>query len=96
MTKSMQILSIEQHIYLIRGHKVMLDSDLARIYGVTTKRLNQQVYRNAARFPLEFMFQLTANEAEFLRLQNATLKMKGSGMEKPEADPLKVKGFRHE
>lgn len=53
---------IEQTILLIRGHRVMLDSDLARVYGVTTKRLNEQVKRNHARFPDDFMFQLTADE----------------------------------
>ena len=64
---------IEQRIYLMHGLKVMLDADLARIYGVTTKRLNQQVRRNLKRFPQDFMFQLTKEEADSLRLQNATL-----------------------
>ena len=50
---------IEKLIYLIRGQKVMLDSDLAEIYGVTTKRLNEQVGRNAGRFPSNFAFLLT-------------------------------------
>jgi len=53
---------IEGKILLIRGHKVMLDSDLAKLYGVTTKRLNEQVKRNKNRFPEDFMFQLTADE----------------------------------
>jgi hypothetical protein len=53
---------IEQRILLIRGQKVMLDADLAGLYGVTTKRLNEQVKRNRARFPMDFMFQLTAEE----------------------------------
>jgi hypothetical protein len=53
---------IEEKILLIRGHKVMLDSDLAELYGVTTKRLNEQVKRNKRRFPEDFMFQLTADE----------------------------------
>jgi hypothetical protein len=48
---------IERKIYLIRREKVMLDSDLAKLYGVTTKRLNEQVRRNLKRFPLDFMFQ---------------------------------------
>lgn len=65
---------IEQKIYFIRGHKVMLDGDLAKLYGVPTKRLNEQVRRNIKRFPPDFMFQLTADEAKFLRSQNATLK----------------------
>jgi len=47
---------IERSILLIRGHKVMLDSDLAELYGVTTKRLNEQVRRNLSRFPEDFMF----------------------------------------
>lgn len=65
---------IEQKIYFIRGHKVMLDGDLAKLYGVPTKRLNEQVRRNIKRFPPDFMFQLTADETKFLRSQNATLK----------------------
>lgn len=65
---------IEKRIFLIRGQKVMLDSDLADLYGVDTKRLNEQVRRNPKRFPVDFMFQLTVREAESLRSQNATLK----------------------
>jgi hypothetical protein len=57
-----QVEVIEQKILLIRGQKVMLDSDLAELYGVTTKRLNEQVKRNKSRFPEDFMFQLTADE----------------------------------
>src|SRR6478609_6546451 len=53
---------IERAILFIRGEKVMLDSDLAEIYGVSTKRLNEQVKRNAKRFPSDFMFQLTETE----------------------------------
>lgn len=63
---------IARSILVIRSHKVMLDADLAKIYGVTTKRLNQQVNRNRHRFPPDFMFQLTEKEEEFLRLQFAT------------------------
>lgn len=63
---------IERRIYLIRGHKVMIDVDLAELYGVPTKYLNQQVRRNQKRFPEDFMFQLTKEEAEILRLQIAT------------------------
>jgi hypothetical protein len=51
-------------IRVIRGHKVLLDADLAALYGITTKRLNVQVKRNAARFPEDFMFRLTREEAE--------------------------------
>jgi hypothetical protein len=54
---------IESLIFLIRGHRVMLDSDLAELYGVTTKRLNEQVKRNRERFPADFMFQLTSGES---------------------------------
>ena len=69
---------IERKIYFIRGHKVMLDEDLAELYEVPTKRLNEQVRRNEKRFPQDFMFQLSGEEAESLRSQNATLK-KGRG-----------------
>ena len=74
---SNQIEVIAPVIRTIRGQKVILDSDLARIYGVTTKRLNEQVKRNAKRFPSDFLFQLTPTEAESLlrsRSQIATLK----------------------
>lgn len=65
---------IQSHILLIRGYKVMLDSDLAELYGVTTKRLNEQVKRNNERFPADFMFQLTSEETKGLRSQIATSK----------------------
>lgn len=63
---------IEDRIHIIRGQKVMLDSDLAALYGVTTKRLNEQVRRNQERFPERFMFQLSEEEAKSLRSQFAT------------------------
>ena len=63
---------IERSILLIRGRKVLLDVHLAALYGVTTKRLNEQVRRNRARFPEDFMFQLTAEEVASLRSQFAT------------------------
>ena len=66
---------IAQRILLIRGHRVMLDRDLAKLYEVTTKRLNEQVRRNIKRFPPDFMFQLTPEEFTSLRSQNATLKI---------------------
>ena len=69
---------IERSILLIRGYKVMLDSDLAGLYGVTTKRLNEQVRRNLSRFPEDFLFQLTESETHLLRSQFATSK-KGRG-----------------
>jgi hypothetical protein len=69
---------IEKAIYLIRGEKVMLDHDLALLYGVETKVLNRAVKRNLQRFPLDFMFQLTPEEADVLRCQIGTSK-KGRG-----------------
>ena len=65
---------IAQRIQFIRGQRVVLDADLGAFYGETTKRFNQQVRRNLARFPADFMFQLNAEEAVALRLQFATLK----------------------
>ena len=65
---------IENKIYEIRGQKVMLDFDLAEMYGVETKRLKEQVRRNIERFPVEFMFELTKEEVQFSRSQFATLK----------------------
>lgn len=63
---------IESHIFLIRGQKVMLDADLAELYGVETKVFNQAVKRNAERFPEDFMFQLTLEELADLRSQIVT------------------------
>lgn len=63
---------IERRIYLIRGQKIMLDSDLAALYGVSTARLNQQVRRNIERFPPDFMFTLDMEEHARLMLQIAT------------------------
>ncbi len=65
---------IEHHIYVIRGKKVMLDADLAALYGVETKMLNRAVRRNPERFPEHFMFQLTSQEANSLRYQSGTSK----------------------
>jgi len=70
---------IESRILLIRGEKVILDSDLAELYGVTTKRLNEQVKRNKERFPSDFMFQVSAAETEHLRSQSATSKSARGG-----------------
>ena len=66
---SVSVQLIERRIYLIRGQKVMIDVDLAELYGVPTRQLNQQVTRNKKRFPADFMFRLTKEEAEFLRSQ---------------------------
>lgn len=63
---------VERRIYLIRGHKVMIDEDLAELYGVSTSRLNEQVKRNQNRFPDDFMFQLTKEETSVLRSQFVT------------------------
>jgi hypothetical protein len=60
---------VEQSILLIRGHKVMLDADLAKLYGVETRVLVQAVNRNLQRFPDDFMFQLSQEEARFLTSQ---------------------------
>jgi hypothetical protein len=64
--------SIERAIHLVRGSKVMLDQDLALVYGTSTKRVNEQVRRNLGRFPRDFMFQLTLREWDDLRSQIAT------------------------
>src|SRR5206468_2837421 len=69
---SVSVEFIERRIYVIRGQKVMLDSDLAEIYQVPTRALNQAVRRNTSRFPADFMFQLTAEEADSLRSQIVT------------------------
>lgn len=69
---------VESKIYFIRGKKVMVDRDLAELYGVPTKSLNLAVKRNFERFPVDFMFQLNSQESEVLRFQFETSK-KGSG-----------------
>ena len=73
-TSQIQPEQIEQVVLLIRGQRVMLDRDLAALYGVETKNLNKAVQRNLERFPVDFMFQLTAEEAEASRFQFGTLK----------------------
>jgi len=70
---------IENKIFLIRGHKVMLDRDLAELYQVLTKNLNKAVKRNASRFPEDFMFQLTKEEYDSLRFQIGTIEPKAGG-----------------
>jgi hypothetical protein len=74
--KELQALVAEQkilnRIYVVRGQKIMLDEDLAEMYKVETRRLNEQVKRNVNRFPKDFMFTLTAKEYETLKSQNAT------------------------
>jgi len=70
---------IERSIFLIRGHKVLLDADLAALYGVTTFNLNKAVKRNIGRFPDDFTFRLTADEASALRFQIGMSKPKRPG-----------------
>lgn len=65
---------IAERIFVVRGHKVIVDSDLAALYGVATGRFNEAVRRNRARFPADFMFQLDADEIESLRSQIAISK----------------------
>ena len=76
-SKSPVPVPVESVIHTVRGQNVILDTDMARIYGVEIRRLNEQVKRNADRFPDDFMFRLTKGEWEKLRRlrsQNATLK----------------------
>lgn len=77
-TAIIPFLPIEQLIRMVRGQRVILDTDLAQIYGVLTLRLNEQVKRNRDRFPSDFMFKLTDEEAKFLTSQFAMSK-KGRG-----------------
>ena len=74
---------IDSLVHVIRGQRVMLDSDLARLYGVTTKRLNEQVARNCERFPEDFAYQLTLQEVTALRSQIATSKPGRGGLRYP-------------
>jgi phage regulator Rha-like protein len=68
----MKLIIIQQKIYEVRGERVMFDFDLAQLYGVETRRLNEQVKRNADRFPKDFMFRLTQKEWQFISSQIAT------------------------
>lgn len=72
MDKLIPFEMIERKIYLLRGQRVMLDRDLAELYGVTPRRLREQVKRNSRRFPSDFMFRLTEKELDFMVSQNAT------------------------
>ena len=74
-----EVTTIQNRILLIRNQQVMIDRDIAELYGVETKRLNEQVKRNIERFPERFMFQLTAEEYQFLRSQFATSKNETRG-----------------
>lgn len=79
MSKEIVPVVIDDKIFVIRSKKVMLDSDLAELYQVPVKRLNEQVKRNLARFPSDFMFQLNDEEADCLRSQFATSNKKRGG-----------------
>jgi len=82
---------IEKTIFLIRGEKVMLDSDLASLYGVETKAANRAAKRNLKRFPADFMFQLTAEESAALRYQiGASTKVAEGDAIYPMPSPSKV------
>jgi hypothetical protein len=72
MTNGVSVEVIATKIFEIRGKRVMLDIDLAKLYGVSTKRLNEQVRRNKKRFPNDFMYQLSLQEVTILRSQFAT------------------------
>jgi hypothetical protein len=80
MSSHPRIANLESAIHLIRGHRVMLDSDLAMIYGVTTKRLNEQLKRNHLRFPPDFAFQLTVQEFRNLKSQIATSSLRSQSV----------------
>lgn len=73
---------LESQIHLVRGQRVMLDFDLAKLYSVPTKRLNEQVSRNRARFPDDFSYQLTLQEFRNLKSQNATSSLGHGGRRK--------------
>ncbi len=73
-------ISVEQLIYFIRGHQVMLDQDLARLYGVETKSLKRAVRRNMARFPADFMFELNSDELQNWRYQFGTSNSENMGL----------------
>jgi hypothetical protein len=83
MSSHRRIANLESAIHLIRGHRVMLDFDLAMIYGVTTKRLNEQLKRNRLRFPADFAFQLTVQEFRTLKSQIATSSSHGGKRKLP-------------
>jgi phage regulator Rha-like protein len=74
---------IEKRIYLLRGEKVMIDRDLAELYGVEVRALKQAVRRNIERFPADFMFELTGAEEDFLRSQIVILKARGKHSKYP-------------
>jgi ORF6N domain len=80
---ALAVVPVESRILILRHHKVILDTDLAQLYGVPVKRLNEQVKRNRERFPPDFMFQLNPKEQELLRSQFATSKEGRGGRRYP-------------
>ncbi len=90
----LELAKIERRIYSIRGVRVILDADLAVLYGVSTKRLNEQFRRNRKRFPDDFAFQLTAEETAALRSQIATSSAPFTGLRSQDAT-LKTGRGRH-
>ena len=80
---NINLLKIESMIYVIRGHKVMLDSDLAELYGVETKALKRAVKRNINRFPVDFMFEMNKEELENWRRQFGTSNKEKMGLRIP-------------
>ena len=91
--KSAAIGPIETRILTLRGQRVMLDADLAQLYAVPTKGLVRAVKRNAARFPADFMFQLSAEEFRELRCQSGTSSHWGGRRHRPYAFTERI-GFR--
>lgn len=78
---SLEPTKVQQMIHIVRGERVILDRDLAQLYGVETKNLKRQVKRNASRFPSDFMQELTREEYNSLRCQNGTNEIVGAQME---------------
>ncbi len=93
--KMVLVKPVESKILILRGHKIILDSDLAELYGVPVKRLNEQVKRNAERFPADFMFQLSAKEHDSLKSQIAT-SSKARGGRRSARDSLQKSAGRRE
>ena len=73
LAQTIEVTQVQQLIHVVRGERVILDSDLAMLYGVETKNLKRQVKRNRARFPSDFMVELTREEYNSLRCQNGTI-----------------------
>jgi hypothetical protein len=84
-TQLVSVERVERLIHVVRGEKILLDADLAQLYGVTTGNLNKAVKRNQQRFPPDFMFQLTDQEASSLIFQSGTPKQRGGRRHNPYA-----------